>query len=188
VFILPSGPNTPNYATTFGGFNITFGAAGNADQPAVADFNGDGRADIVAFRSVSDLVAGAAQWFVLPSLGPSPGYGGGYPVTFGVAGEVAAVGDYSRDGRPDLTLFNRDTATWTLRSGTTGTPLPGATFGPTGPLVVPVLAPLYFRLQATGNLSDGVVSMAARRVARVESRVEVVDRVLEGLGGLVLDP
>jgi uncharacterized delta-60 repeat protein len=186
-FILPSGPNVPNYQTTSGGFNITFGASGNADQPAVADFNHDGRADIVAFRSDSDLVAGSAQWFILPSSGASPGYSGGFPVTFGTAGEIAAVGDYDRDGRPDLAVFDRDTGTWTLRSGTSA-PDRTETFGPTGEGVVPVLAPLYFRLRATDNLSDGVASTATRRVARVGSRVEVIDRILDELGGIVLDP
>ena len=151
-FILPSGPNVPNYATTTGGVNVTFGAAGNADQPAVADYNGDGREDITAFRSESDLAPGSAQWFVLPSSGAWPGFGGGFPVTFGAAGEVAAVGDYTGDGGPDLALFDATAGTWRRRSGTSGPDLPSVTFGTTGTGVVPVLAPLFFRLRATGNI------------------------------------
>ena len=148
-FILPSGPN-PGFRTTAGAFNVTFGAAGNADQAAVADYNGDGRDDIVAFRSVSDLAPGSSQWFVLPSAGASPGFGGGFPVTFGQAGDIAAVGDYDRDGRPDLAVFAPDTGRWTIRSGLDGTDR-DETFGQTGGGVVPVLAPLFFRLRATGN-------------------------------------
>ena len=171
-FILPSAPNVPNYATTTGGMNVTFGAAGNADQPAVADYNGDGRDDITAFRSESDLAPGSAQWFVLPSAGAWPGVGGGFPVTFGAAGAIAAVGDYNRDGRPDLALFDATAGTWALRDGTGGAALPPVSFGPTGPGVVPVLAPLFFRLQATGNLpgADAAAMAAAPKPGRVRPR------------------
>ena len=70
-FILPSGPNDADVLEQAGGFPVTFGAAGNADQPAVADYNGDGRDDITAFRSVTDL-PGGEPWFILPSSGASP--------------------------------------------------------------------------------------------------------------------
>ena len=180
-FILPSAPNVPNYATTTGGMNVTFGAAGNADQPAVADYNGDGRADITAFRSESDLVPGSAQWFVLPSAGAWPGFGGGFPVTFGAAGAIAAVGDYNRDGRPDLALFDATAGTWALRDGTGGAALPPVCFGPTGPGVVPVLAPLFFRLSATGNLTVAAAAAAAS-TGRPGQRDDVHDLILDDLG------
>ena len=148
-FILPSGPN-PGYRTTTGAFPVTFGAAGNADQPAVADYNGDGRDDIAAFRSESDLAPGHAQWFVLPSAGAAPDFGSGFPVTFGTAGAIAAVGDYDGDGRPDLAVFDPASGMWSIRAGTEP-PEQSVAFGSADPKAVPVLSPLYFRLVATGN-------------------------------------
>ena len=73
-FVLPSGPNDAVFSERLGGFPVTFGAAGNADQPVVADYDGDGRADIAAFRVDSDLVPGSAQWFVLPTVPNQPLY------------------------------------------------------------------------------------------------------------------
>ncbi|WP_152052615.1 FG-GAP-like repeat-containing protein [Tautonia marina] len=176
-FVLPSGPNDATFSGRIGGFRVEFGAASNRDQPVPADFDGDRRADIAAFRSNSDLVPGSAQWFILPSIPNDATFSGrigGYDVTFGVAGEIAAVGDVTRDGRPDLVLHNRTTGVWRLRSGTTGMLLPSITFGSTGPRVVPVLAPLFFRLLATSNIplpvtaalqtSDGLASVVDRAI------------------------
>ncbi|WP_152052616.1 FG-GAP-like repeat-containing protein [Tautonia marina] len=174
--ILPSGPNDATFSGRVGAFPVRFGAANNLDQPAVADYNGDGRADITAFRQYSDKIAGVAQWFIYPSLALSPEYANAYDVVFGVAGEIAAVGDYTRDGRPDLALFNQSTGVWTRRSGTLGTVLPSVSFGPTGPGVVPVLAPLYFRLKATGNLPTSAASTATGLSAGLAS---VVDRAID---------
>ncbi|WP_169977576.1 FG-GAP-like repeat-containing protein [Tautonia rosea] len=151
-FILPSSANDLQFRERRGAYPVTFGASGNADQPVVADYNGDGRADIAAFRSVSDLAPGAAQWFILPSAEPFPNFGGGYPMTFGVAGVIAAVGDYDGDGRPDPAVFDRVSGRWTIRRSTDGM-IEEITFGSTGNQVAPVLAPLYFRLRATQNLA-----------------------------------
>ncbi|MEW4571022.1 FG-GAP-like repeat-containing protein [Tautonia sp. JC769] len=151
-FILPSSANDLQFRERRGAYPVTFGASGNADQPVVADYNGDGRADIAAFRSVSDLAPGLAQWFILPSAEPFPSFGGGYPMTFGVAGVIAAVGDYDGDGRPDPAVFHPASGRWTIRRSTDGVQQEIA-FGSTGARVAPVLAPLYFRLRATQNLA-----------------------------------
>jgi hypothetical protein len=151
-FVLPSSANDLQFGERRGAYAVTFGASGNADQPVVADYNGDGRADIAAFRSVSDLVAGAAQWFILPSAQPFPSFGGGFALTFGVAGVIAAVGDYDGDGRPDPAVFHPASGRWTIRRSTDGVQQEIA-FGSTGARVAPVLAPLYFRLRATQNLA-----------------------------------
>jgi hypothetical protein len=131
---------------------VPFGASGVLDRPAPADFDGDGRAEIATFRPVSDLAPGVAQWFILPSAEPFPSFGGGYPMTFGVAGVIAAVGDYDGDGRPDPAVFDLVSGRWTIRRSTDGM-IEEITFGSTGNQVAPVLAPLYFRLRATQNLA-----------------------------------
>lgn len=137
------------------------------------------------FRSVSDLpdAAGRADWFVLPS-GPNPGYAttlGGYRKTFGDAGDIAVVGDYDGDGRPDFAAYDPDGATWAVEGSTAG--LSRITFGPSGPGVVPVLAPLFFRLRATGNLA---ASTGGTRAAQASaSRWPDLDRwdaAIDGLG------
>jgi len=128
-----------------GARRVEFGAPGGDDQPVPHDFDADGRADIGAFRSESDLVADASQWFLLSSL-----TGAGEAITFGDSGDIAAVADYTADGVPDLAVFDPETATWRIRElGSESEEV--ITFGTSGPNSVPVLAPLAFRLIATGN-------------------------------------
>jgi len=185
-FILPSGPNEPNFGTTDGAFAVTFGAAGNADQPATADFDGDGRADITAFRSESDLEPGFAQWFILPSTPNAPFYqpplNGGFPVTFGEAGDIASVGDFDGDGRDDLAVFNRDLGRWRIRTGTSE-PEVAVDFGPTGENVVPVISPLFFRLRAAGQFNQSGFGRAALRgsgITEADPTRAVFRRALQG--------
>ena len=176
-FILPSAPNDATYTTTLGGFPITFGAAGNADQPALADFNGDGRDDITTFRSVTDL-SGGERWFILPSEGAAPNFGGGFPVVFGQQEDIAAVSDYTRDGRPDLTVYTPGTDTWISRDAITGLDQPSVVFNPLGDNAVPVLSPLFFRLRATGNI-PGPDPIPLTRLARVD--LDLIDSAVDGL-------
>ncbi len=150
-FILPSEPNKPNYATTDDAFNVTFGAADNADQPAVADYNGDGRDDITAFRSQSDLALGNAQFFTLPSSGDAPNVGSGFSHVFGEAGTIAAISDYTGNTLPDLVVYDQETSVWTIGDAV-GNVVDSRVFNPSGLPAVPVLAPLLFRLDFTDNL------------------------------------
>ena len=148
-FILPSESNM--------GYSVLFGAASGADQPVPADYDGDGRADIASFRSVSDLVPGAAQWFILPSESNM-----GYSVTLGDAGEIAAVGDYEGDDQPDLAVYAPTTSRWLAqlssadRDGSIVFATPGS---------VPVLAPLQFRLDARGDDGEPALVASALRGA-----------------------
>ncbi len=83
---------------------IMFGGAG-LDLPAPADYTGDGITDIAVFRPESDLVPGAAQWFILPSEG-----GPAFDVLFGAANgfDVPAPADFDGDGRADIAVFRPD--------------------------------------------------------------------------------
>jgi hypothetical protein len=152
-----------------GAVRVEFGAAAGAiagrpaDQPALADYDGDGRVDITAFRVASDLpgTTDKTAWFIVQSSANGATYpppvSGGVAVFFAAAGDLAAQGDYDGDGVPDLAAFNAAARRWTIRDGLS-TPERLVTFGPpvTSTNAVPVLAPLYFRLVATGNPVDGV--------------------------------
>jgi glutamine cyclotransferase len=72
------------------------------DRPAPADYDGDGITDLATFRASSDLVPGAAQWFILPSSGASA-----FSVVFGASGgsDLPAPADYDGDGRADVATF-----------------------------------------------------------------------------------
>ena len=115
-FILPSegGP----------AFSVLFGGAGGLDQPAPADYDGDGRADIAAYRPVSDLILGAAQWFILPSSKNDTTFSqrlGGYPVQFGQAGVDQPVpADYDGDGKADIAAYRPTTSEWFILRSTAG--------------------------------------------------------------------
>ncbi|WP_169979885.1 Calx-beta domain-containing protein [Tautonia rosea] len=185
-FVLPSRVNDLQYSQRAGAFPVVFGAAGNADQPAPADFDGDGRTDIMAFRSITDLpdAAGRSDWFLLQSAPNDTFYTstpppGGRRVTFGNAGDIAAVGDYDGDGRPDAVVFRPEDGNWIVRSGLDGTQTQQA-FGTPGANAVPVLAPLYFRLRATGNLpsqarSAGLLAGGRGAGGLVETRTTPID-------------
>ena len=82
--------------------DILFGAGGGLDLPAPADFDGDGVADIAVFRPVSDLLPGAAEWFIMSSK-----TGTAYRVTFGAAGglDLPAPADFDGDGKADIAVF-----------------------------------------------------------------------------------
>ncbi|WP_390836063.1 hypothetical protein [Tautonia plasticadhaerens] len=115
-FILPSEGGSA--------FSVTFGGAGGLDQPAPADYDGDGRADLAAFRPISDLVPGAAQWFILPS-GPNDatfsGRVGGYALPFGQAGVDRPVpADYDGDGRAVVAAYRPTTSEWFILRSTAG--------------------------------------------------------------------
>ena len=192
-FVLPSSRNDATFSGRIGGFPIVFGAASNADQPAVADYDHDGRADITASRSMSDLSAFPDQaiFFILPSMPNSASYTpplvGGFARGFGQSGDIAAVGDYDGDGRPDLALFNTTTGVLRYRTGTEP-PETTVDTGQTGSNVVPVLAPLFFRLRATGNPTGvATAATAAQRAAPAQaaekplgSLVDVADEDLYG--------
>ncbi len=77
-----------------------------AETPAVGDFNGDGRDDIVTFTR-----GAAADGYVALSTGASfAGTGVKWHDHFAVGSELASVGDFDRDGRDDIVTFTRGAA------------------------------------------------------------------------------
>jgi hypothetical protein len=171
-FILPS--------STGLAYSFAFGAASLMDLPAPADYDGDGKADIATYRPVSDLLAGSAQWFIVPSSTNL-----GYAEALGEAGDVAAPGDYDADGRIDLATFRQDSSTWTIRESATGDERTDL-FGTDGSRTVPLLAPLVSRLAATDH-ALGVGSASVARLAGVtgpSTLLQTLDEALEDLDRL----
>ncbi|MCR6488227.1 FG-GAP-like repeat-containing protein [Amycolatopsis sp. OK19-0408] len=80
--------------------------AWNSEQPAVGDFNGDGKDDIATFTrgTTSDV-------FVSLSDGTKfVGNSVKWHDAFGLDGEIPATGDFNGDGKADIAVFTRGTA------------------------------------------------------------------------------
>jgi hypothetical protein len=77
-----------------------------SETPAVGDFNGDGKDDIVTFTR-----GAAADVYVALSTGWSfAGTGVKWHDFFAVGSELPSVGDFNRDGRDDIVTFTRGAA------------------------------------------------------------------------------
>ena len=89
------------------------------------DFDGDGRADISAFRPSSGV------WYRLNS-GSNNSFSA---VQFGVAEDKIAPADYDGDGKTDLAVFRPSTGIWYLQRSTLG--LNTLAFGQSGDVPAP---------------------------------------------------
>jgi len=67
------------------------------DLPAVADYNGDGRAGPALFRPST------GAWYIS---------GLGTTYVYGAAGDLPIVADYSGDGLPDIAVYRASNNTW----------------------------------------------------------------------------
>ncbi len=85
---------------------VPFGAPGSLDRPAPADYDGDGITDIATLRPDSDLIPGAAEWFIRPSSDIDDGF----RVQFGAANgvDLPAPADYDGDGVDDIAAYRSD--------------------------------------------------------------------------------
>jgi hypothetical protein len=80
--------------------------AAGSEIPAVGDFNGDGRDDIVTFTRGS-----AADVYVALSTGSNfTGTGWKWHDYFAVGSEIPGTGDFNGDGRDDIVTFTRGPA------------------------------------------------------------------------------
>lgn len=96
---------------------------------AVGDFNGDGRADLVATSRDSNVVSILLGTGTGTFTGPVTFTGGGSP-------DSVTVADFNGDGRPDLAISNATNGTVSVLLNTTaGYPLPVFTQQPSGDIV-----------------------------------------------------
>ena len=101
------------------GWDIQYEPGTVADQPVLADYDGDGRTDIAVYRPST------GEWFIQGSRV------GTYSVAFGQPNiDVPVPADYDGDGRADLAVYRPTTGYWLIL----GSSSPGRiiTFGAPG--------------------------------------------------------
>jgi hypothetical protein len=88
----------------FGGNDLYSVTRVSVNRNAVADFDGDGRADLSVFRPSE------GNWYVLES-----GTNIFRVQAFGLNGDKITPGDYDGDGRTDFAVFRPTTGTWWIQ-------------------------------------------------------------------------
>ncbi|HEX5216138.1 MAG TPA: PQQ-dependent sugar dehydrogenase [Vicinamibacterales bacterium] len=83
------------------------------DVPVRADFDGDGRPDLVSYRPSNGI------WYILPS---SSNYAAANWIWFqwGNPGDIPMAGDYDGDGKADLVIYRPSNGIWYMRFSGSG--------------------------------------------------------------------
>ena len=88
-------------------WHTSFAPSGHT--PAVGDFNGDGKDDVIAFAQRAETGVGPAPVRVALSTGSGFGTAQVWHTFFALSGEIPAVGDFNGDGKDDVVTFTQKT-------------------------------------------------------------------------------
>ena len=113
---------TGAFPNVFGVPPITFA---NGDTPVTADFDGDGVAELAAWRPST----GDWMWYTTATTSPPP-FAGGIPfkIQWGLNGDIPVPADYDGDGIADPAVYRPSIGTWLVRKSPFSGPLQSLVF------------------------------------------------------------